>query len=100
MPKPQEVEKDMPPQLITTPEAAIRLARAIASDLSLYNEEKIVEGIENDTLFDVLRDEIEEGRELYKSRVDPALERDTNFYDRALIDIIVKSKGHIKSKIW
>jgi hypothetical protein len=83
----------MPPQQITTPEAAIRLARAIASDLSLYNEEKIIEGIENDTLFDVLRDEIDEGRELYKSRVSP-------FYDRAIVDIIVKSKGHIKSKIW
>jgi hypothetical protein len=90
----------MPPQLITTPEAAIRLARAIASDLSLYNEEKIIEGIENDNLFDVLRDEIEEGRELYKSRVSPDLYDQTNFYDRALIDIIVKSKGHIKSNIW
>ena len=31
--------------LIETEEAARRLARAIASDLSLYNEEKIVKGI-------------------------------------------------------
>jgi hypothetical protein len=85
---------------ITAPEAAIRLARAIASDLSLYNEEKIIEGLENDNLFDILRDEIEEGRELYKSRVDHDLYTSTNFYDRALVDIIVKSKGHIKSKIW
>jgi hypothetical protein len=90
----------MPPQPITTPEAAIRLARAIASDLSLYNEEKIIEGIENDTLFEVLRDEIDEGRELYKSRVSSDLYQSSNFYDRALVDIIVKSKGHIKSKIW
>ncbi len=90
----------MPQQLITTPEAATRLARAIASDLSLYNEEKIVEGIQNDSLFDVLKDEIEEGRELYKSRVSPALYDKTNYYDRAIVDIIVKSKGHVKSKIW
>jgi hypothetical protein len=90
----------MPQQLITTPEAATRLARAIASDLSLYNEEKIVEGIQNDSLFDVLRDEIEEGRELYKSRVSPELYDKTNYYDRAIVDIIVKSKGHVKSKIW
>ena len=90
----------MPPQTITTPEAAIRLARAIASDLSLYNEEKIIEGIENDTLFEVLRDEIDEGRALYKSRVSPDLYQNSNYYDRALVDIIVKSKGHIKSKIW
>jgi hypothetical protein len=85
---------------ITAPEAAIRLARAIASDLSLYNEEKIIEGLENDNLFETLRDEIEEGRELYKSRVSPDLYGATNFYDRALVDIIVKSKGHIKTKIW
>jgi hypothetical protein len=90
----------MPHQLITTPEAATRLARAIASDLSLYNEEKIIEGIQNDSLFDVLRDEIEEGRELYKSRVSPDLFEATNYYDRAIVDIIVKSKGHVKSKIW
>lgn len=90
----------MPHQLITTPEAATRLARAIASDLSLYNEEKIIEGIQNDSLFDVLKDEIEEGRELYRSRVSPDLFESTNYYDRAVVDIIVKSKGHVKSKIW
>ena len=85
--------------LIETEEAARRLARAIASDLSLYNEEKIVQGIQNDDLFDVLAEEIEEGRALYKSRVSPDLYQ-KNFYDRALVDILVKSKGHIKSKIW
>lgn len=85
--------------LIETEEAARRLARAIASDLSLYNEEKIVQGIQNDDLFTVLAEEIEEGRALYKSRVSPDLYT-KNFYDRALVDILVKSKGHIKSKIW
>ncbi|MEJ7728813.1 MAG: hypothetical protein WKG00_06325 [Polyangiaceae bacterium] len=85
--------------LIETEEAARRLARAIASDLSLYNEEKIVQGIQSDDLFTVLAEEIEEGRALYKSRVSPDLYQ-KNFYDRALVDILVKSKGHIKSKIW
>lgn len=85
--------------LIETEEAARRLARAIASDLSLYNEEKIVQGIQSDDLFTVLSEEIEEGRALYKSRVSPELYQ-KNFYDRALVDILVKSKGHIKSRIW
>ncbi|MEO5729314.1 MAG: hypothetical protein ABI134_22150 [Byssovorax sp.] len=85
--------------LIETDEAARRLARAIASDLSLYNEEKIVQGIQSDDLFATLSEEIEEGRALYKSRVSPDLYQ-KNFYDRALVDILVKSKGHIKSKIW
>ena len=79
---------------------AMRVARAIASDISLYNEEKIVKGIQQDNLFDILNDEIEEGRSFYRSKVTPELYKATNFYDRALVDIVVKSKGHIKSKIW
>ena len=59
--------------LIDKPERARQLARAIASDLSLYHEKKLIEGIERDTLFDVMRDEIEEGRTLYKSRVTPEI---------------------------
>jgi len=85
--------------LIETEEAARRLARAIASDLSLYNEEKIMEGITKDTLFDALREELEEGRALFKSRVSPDLFQ-KNFYDRAVIDILVRSKGHVQSKMW
>ena len=90
----------MPPPIKETPEAALRLAPAIASDISLYNEEKIVSGIENDNLFDVLEDELDEGRELYRKRVAPEIISSSNFFERAVVDIIVKSKAHIKSKIW
>ncbi|MBL8934164.1 MAG: hypothetical protein JNM69_06415 [Archangium sp.] len=79
---------------------AMRLARAIASDISLYNEAKIIQGIEHDTLFDVLRDEIEEGRELFKTRVSSEIFSKTNFFDRAIVDVVIKPKGHVKSKIW
>jgi len=85
--------------LIETEEAARRLARAIASDLSLYNEDKIINGVTNDNLFDALAEEIEEGRALFKRRVSPEL-YPKNFYDRALVDILIKAKGHIKSKLW
>ncbi len=88
-----------PMPLIETEEAARRLARAIASDLSLYNEDKIIAGIRNDDLFTALAEEIEEGRALYKRRVSPEL-YPRNFYDRALVDILVKAKGHVKSKLW
>lgn len=85
--------------LIETEEAARRLARAIASDLSLYNEEKIVQGVQSDNLFDVLAEEIEEGRALFKSRVAPDLYA-RGFYDRAIIDILVRSKGNVPSRMW
>ena len=80
--------------LIETEEAARRLARAIASDLSLYNEEKIMRGIQEDNLFVSIADEIEEGRALFKSRVAPELFV-KGFYDRAIIDILVRIKGHV-----
>ena len=85
---------------IDTPERAIRLARTIASDISLYNEEKIVRGLSEDKLFTELSDELEEGRELYRARVSSEIYERTNFFDRAVVDIIIKSKGHVRSKIW
>ena len=85
--------------LIETEEAARRLARAIASDLSLYNEEKVVDGIAHDNLFEVMAEELEEGRALFQSRVTAELFR-KNFYDRAVIDVLVRSKAHIDSPMW
>ena len=79
---------------------AQRLARAIASDISLYNEAKILKGIEQDNLFEVLKEELEEGRELWKSRVSAEIYQTSNFFDRAVVDIVLRSKGHIKSRIW
>ena len=85
--------------LIDKSERARQLARAIASDLTLYHEKEIVEGIENDSLFDVMKEHIEEGRTLFKSRVTPEI-FDLNLYDRAIVDVMIKSKGHVKSRIW
>jgi len=85
--------------LIDKPERARQLARAIASDLTLYHESKILDGLAKDTLFEVMRDDIEEGRALYKSRVTPEI-YNLNLYDRALVDVMLKSKAHVKSKIW
>ena len=85
--------------LIDKPERARQLARAIASDLTLYHEAKILQGIETDTLFDVMHAEIEEGRALFKSRVTAEIYA-LNQYERALVDVMLKSKGHIKSRIW
>lgn len=85
--------------LIDNSKRARQLARAIASDLTLYHEAKILDGIANDNLFDVMADEIKEGRDLFKSRVTDEIFQQ-NIYERAIVDVLVKSKGHVKSKIW
>ncbi len=86
--------------LITSPEAASRLARTIVSDIALYNREKVYEGIKNDNLFELLKKEIKEGEELYLSRVDHDLAAKTNFYNMAIVDILIKRYGNVESQIW
>lgn len=90
--------------LISNNVEAKRLARAIASDLSLYNQEKVKQGIENDNFYEVMQDEIQEGKELFVSRLTPELKQDEailQLYDRAIADVIIKLAGQrIKSKIW
>ncbi|MCM8789386.1 MAG: hypothetical protein NC907_06325 [Candidatus Omnitrophica bacterium] len=80
-------------------ESAKRLARAIASDISIYNEAKIIKGIEEDNLFEILHDQIEEQRAYYNSKVPENIQK-KNYFNRAIVDIILKNKAHIKSKIW
>lgn len=85
--------------LIETEEAARRLAKAIASDLSIYNKEKLHQAMRDDILFDVLGDEIEEGRGLFKSRVSPEL-YNRNIYGRAIVDVLMKEGRTTRCKVW
>jgi hypothetical protein len=86
--------------LITTNEQAKRLARTILSDILLYNQAKVKEGIEKDSLFDVLSEELAEGRKYYENMVDTALRQSTNFFNEAVIDVLLKQGGKHKSDIW
>jgi len=79
---------------------ARRLARAIVSDVALYNQAKVQEGIMNDNLFEVLEEELEEGRKLYISRVSPEIAKEYNFYDLAIVDVLIKQSGKVESEIW
>src|SRR5512143_1636495 len=87
-------------RLIKNPDEARRLARTILSDILLYNQAKVKEGIEKDSLFDVLTEELEEGRKYYEGMVDEELRRASNFFNEAVVDVLVKQGGKIKSDIW
>ncbi len=79
---------------------ARRLARLIVSDIIVYNQDKVAEGIREDTLFDLLKEDIEVGRMYYDKNIDPAVAERTNYFDQALVDLLVKGGGNIPSKIW
>ena len=86
---------------ITTAEQANRFARAIVSDICMYNEEKIVRGFQQDTLFEEIKEEIQKGLELYQERVSKELLAANPFFENALIDLIFQEKGEqVPSQIW
>jgi len=89
----------MAQQIIDNEARAQQLARAIASDIQLYNKQKIEEALINDNFFEALAEEITEGRDLFRGRVTPELFR-RNFFDRAIVDRVIKPMNTLDSKIW
>lgn len=87
-------------RLIINPDEAKRLARTILSDILLYNQAKVKEGIEKDSLFQVLTEELAEGKKYYDSMVDESVRQSTNFFNEAVVDVLLKQGGKIKSEIW
>jgi len=85
--------------LIDNPDQAKRLARAIISDVALYNKEKVETGIKNDTIFELLTEELEEGRQHFISRVEPELVA-ANIFELAIVDVLIKRAGKFESPIW
>lgn len=87
-------------KLVDNPKLAFRLARAIISDIALYNPEKVKEGIKNDSVFELLADELKEGRDHFYGRVSPELTDRDHLYDRAIVDVMIRQAGKIESSIW
>jgi hypothetical protein len=79
---------------------ANRLARAIASDISIYYGEKIQRGLENDSLFEEIAGELQEGVNLFQQKVSHEIVNNTNIFERAIVDIIVAGRGHIQTPIF
>jgi hypothetical protein len=69
-------------------EDAKRFARLVVSEIKLYNEQKVLEGRRSKNIYEVLKDDIERGRQMYSDRV-PAQVRDaTNYFYDELVRIL------------
>ncbi len=79
---------------------AERLARAIASDISIYNQQKIQEGLENDNVLEMINDDLEEGRKVFTARVGAEVVQSTNIFEKAIVDTILFTRAHVKSRIF
>jgi DNA-binding response OmpR family regulator len=78
--------------------AAKRFARIIISDIALYNQRALEDGIQNGTIYEVLRDEIEEGRKLYEARVPSEIVSSTDYYQEAIDDFVRKRKLEMEKR--
>jgi len=74
---------------------ARRLARLILSDIIIYHPAKVEEGIRDNTFFDVLKEEIDEGRQYYDSRVPFRVRRDTEIYSETLQQFVTMKREEL-----
>jgi predicted Zn finger-like uncharacterized protein len=80
------------------PEAHVkarRLARIIVSDIVLYNQAKVEEGVRQGTFFELLADDIREGRALYLRRVADDIRRETDYLEDAFGELIARKKREL-----
>jgi CheY-like chemotaxis protein/DNA-directed RNA polymerase subunit RPC12/RpoP len=89
----RQIIRKLFPQVGTTAEFPVepreydearRLARLILSDIVIYNADKVDRGLRENNFFDVLKDEIEEGRSYFDSRVPFRVRRDTEIFNETL----------------
>jgi hypothetical protein len=85
---------------IDDPERALRLARAVVSDILAYHPNLVRDGLANDDLIERMAGELAEGREFFEERVEPTTARATNAWNRALVDVLVYRSKHVPSRIW
>lgn len=73
-----------------------RFARIILSDIALYNQEMVEQGIRRGSLQQLLAKEIAEGRQLFETRLPPGVRGEKEFYDQALADFIRKQQARFR----
>jgi response regulator RpfG family c-di-GMP phosphodiesterase len=69
-------------------DAAKRLARIIISDIALYNQKSVEEGLREGNFADRLKGELDEGRRLYRERVSREVLDSTDFFEEAIREFI------------
>lgn len=88
-----ERETELPlPDLNEKIERAKRLARAIISDIYLYNTPRANKAIKNNSFFSEFAPEIKEGLKLYESRIPPEVRAKGDFFQETIQNFIESKK--------
>ena len=95
----QKEECDIPRVDELDPEAvekARRFARIIVSDIALYNQDAVTEGLKRGTFYAMLQADIDEGRELYEKRVPTAIRAKKDYYQEAFDNFIAAQEKNVR----
>jgi CheY-like chemotaxis protein/DNA-directed RNA polymerase subunit RPC12/RpoP len=75
---------------------ARRLARIIVSDIALYNQGKVEQGVREGSFYRLLAEDIREGELLYSQRVPGELREGTSFLTEAFEALIIKKREELR----
>jgi predicted Zn finger-like uncharacterized protein len=102
-PSPEVVPKPTPPPVAAMSEEdkkwherAQRLAKALASDLVLYNKDKVEQGLREGTLAQLLGSEIRRSWEYYCQQIPKQIVESTDYFKEKLNEIVGKGKEIFK----
>ena len=91
-PKPEPPVQTAAPRQSPAHEKAKRLARLIVSDIVLYNQAAVEEGVRNNTFSELLAHDIQEARTLYAQRVSEEVRNSTSYLEEAFSELIARKK--------
>lgn len=94
-PAPIEAELDIPPEEKEEHEKAKRLARIIVSDIQLYNQDAVIEGVKNNNFYELLAKDIGDARKLYAQRVPEHIRAKTNYLEETIEAFIQKKRREL-----
>ncbi len=69
-------------------ENAQRLARIIVSDIALYSQELLAEGLRTNKMDEFLKKQFDDAREMYKQRVPEAVRKSSDYLEQAIREYI------------
>jgi DNA-binding response OmpR family regulator len=75
---------------------ARRLARLILSDIVIYNADKVEQGVRQNNFFELLKDEIEDGRAYYESKVPFRIRQKTEFFNEVLQQFVQMKREELE----
>jgi predicted Zn finger-like uncharacterized protein len=83
------------PELSEAQLKARRLARIIVSDISLYSQGKVEQGVREGNFYTLLADDIREGELFYRQRVPDTVREAGSYLTEAFEDLIAKKRAEL-----